>query len=332
MPELSTHKVEVVPITLEKHPNADTLSVVTVFGGYPCCVKSTDWVGKTLGAYIPPDAVVDVTRPEFSFLAKGTKTKHRVRCVKLRGVQSYGLLMPAPEGSQVGDDVATYYAVEHYEPEMKSACFGGEAEQAPTQLAMLSKYDVDSMRRYSAVFEQDEPVMITEKIHGANSRFVYLDGRMWCGSRGEWKRQEENNLWWKALANTPTLGEFCRNNPGLVVYGEVYGDVQSLRYGCKKGEVCFAAFDILQPNGQYMMAEFGRELLIEAGVPVVPLVVIRGFDFNAICELAEGPSLLPGACHIREGVVVKPLKERWHQAVGRVQLKVVSAGYLEKGD
>ena len=36
------------------------------------------------------------------------------------------------------------------------------------------------------------------------------------------------------------------------------------------------------------------------------------------------------ADHIREGVVVKPVTERFHQAVGRVILKVVGAGYLEK--
>lgn len=54
---MSIFKVEVVPITLEPHPNAETLSVVKVFD-YAVCVRTADWKDKLLGAYIPPDSVV----------------------------------------------------------------------------------------------------------------------------------------------------------------------------------------------------------------------------------------------------------------------------------
>ena len=49
-------------------------------------------------------------------------------------------------------------------------------------------------------------------------------------------------------------------------------------------------------------------------------------------EVAEGHSLVPGAKSgtIREGVVVKPIKERWVESIGRLCLKVVSGAYLEK--
>ena len=162
---LSTHRVEIVAVDPHPHPGADRLEIVDVFGGYPCCVPKGQFSPGALAAYIPPDSVVDTNRPEFAFLAKGTKTKHRVRCVKLRGVQSFGLLMPAPEGYAVGDDAGEIYGVEHYEPEMKGACTGGEAEKAPAELSQLPKYDVDSLRRYSGIFEPGEPVFVTEKIH-----------------------------------------------------------------------------------------------------------------------------------------------------------------------
>lgn len=324
---LSTHKVEVVPVTLEEHPNADKLSVVNVFGGYPCCVRTADWKNRDLAAYIPPDSVVDVTRSEFSFLAKGTKTKHRVKCVKLRGVQSYGLLVPAPEGAQIGDDVAEYFGVEHYEPVMRELCTGGEAESAPERLRMVSKYDLDSLRRYASVFEPGEPVMVTEKIHGANSRYCYWEDRMWCGSRREWKRQDSCCLWWNAL--TDEMAAFCRTYPGVVLFGEIYGNVQSLKYG-HVNEARFAAFDVLDSVGLFIHACRTRTLLKDNGVPQVPLLDIVPFDFDAVCAMAEGPSKMPKADHIREGCVVKPLVERFHQSVGRVCLKVVGAGYLEK--
>lgn len=327
--ELSTHKVEVVPIELEKHPNADTLSIVRVFGGYTCCVRSSDWVGAKTGAYIPPDSLIDVSRPEFKFLDSG-KPKHRIKAKKLRGIVSFGLLMPAPDGSAIGDDVASYYGVEHYEPPMASCCSGGETEHPPTILSGLSKYDVDSLRRYKDVFIDGEPVMVTEKIHGASSRFSWHDGRMWCGSRSEWKRYDANNLWWKALANTPQLEQFCKDNPDWIAYGEVYGDVQSFRYGCNKGEARFAAFDLLDQRRTWMDAEYCRKRYGAWNVPQVPLLGIASYDFDTICQFAEGPSTVVGANHVREGCVIKPIVERWHDSVGRVCLKVVGAGYLEK--
>ena len=52
------HKVEVVPVVLEPHGNADSLSVVKVFDGYTCCVRTQDWIGIDKAAYIPPDSIV----------------------------------------------------------------------------------------------------------------------------------------------------------------------------------------------------------------------------------------------------------------------------------
>lgn len=327
---LSTHKVEVVSVHPRPHPNADKLEVVDVFGGYPCCVQKGQYAEGQLAAYLPPDSVVDVARPEFAFLAKGAKTRHRVRTIRLRGVQSYGLLMPAPDGYCVGDDAAAFYGVEHYEPELKSPCQGGEAEDAPPQLTCLSKYDVDALRRYQNVFEPGEMVMVTEKIHGANSRFCYLDGRMWCGSRNEWKKEDPTSLWWKVLETTPSIRQFCEEFVGYVLYGEIYGDVQSLRYGCQKGEVKFAAFDVLLPRGGFGSADVTRDILDDCLVPQVPLLAYRPFDFAEIETLADGPSQVPGADHFREGCVIKPLYERFHQSIGRVQLKIVGTEYLEK--
>jgi RNA ligase (TIGR02306 family) len=322
----STHRVEVVEVALKPHPNADTLSIANVFG-YPVVVRTEDWSPGSLGAYLTPDSVVDVARPEFTFLPGGAGGKHRIRAKKLRGVISFGLLIPAPPDAKPGDDVAERFGVEHYEPELKGAYTGGEAESAPNHLAHLSRYDVDALRRYREVFVPGEEVVVTEKIHGANSRYCFLDGRMWCGSRSEWKRQDDANLWWKALATTPTLEAHCRAFPGRVVYGEVYGDVQSFRYGRRKGEARFAAFDVLL-DGRFLDAEEGRASLAREDVPVVPLLGIVPFDFDRICAMADGPSQVLGADHPREGCVIKPLAERFHQSIGRVQLKVVGADYL----
>lgn len=319
--EKSTHKVEVVRVILEPHPNADSLSVVRVFGGYTICVRTEDWRGLELGAYIPPDSVVDSARPEFAFLAG----HERIRVKRLRGVVSMGLLIPAPGGAQLGEDVAELLGVSHYEPPLPLMARGDE-EGAPA--GFHPSYDVASLRRFAHLFVEGELVWVTEKIHGVNARFCYAGGRMRAGSRGTWKKYDENNLWWKALGQCPEIVSFCERNPEMTVYAEVYGSVQSLKYGTRRGEIRLTVFDILD-GADWVDAEAALDLAPE--LPWVPRVATHiPFEAERVFALAEGPSLIPGAQHFREGIVVKPLRERTDLEIGRVCLKVVSNAYLEK--
>jgi len=319
----STHRVEVVPVVLEPHPNADSLSIVRVFDGYFVCVRTADWQGVDIGAYIPPDSIGPDTEV-FEFLGG----HRRIKVKRLRGVISMGLLVPAPEGSSIGDDVTAALGVTHYEPPA-SISTGGEAIKPPPGYRPV--YDVESLRRYASAFIPGEPVMVTEKLHGANARFAYLDGGgFFCGSRTEWKKESAENVWWRALRAYPELRNFPSSCPGATVYGEVFGQVQDLKYGSAKGEVRFAAFDILV-GSEWLGAERAREWSAPFDLPWVPTIASSmPFDLDRILELAEGPSLVLGADHVREGCVVKPIEERTDPVVGRVCLKVVGNGYLER--
>jgi hypothetical protein len=65
-------------------------------------------------------------------------------------------------------------------------------------------------------------------------------------------------------------------------------------------------------------------------LPWVPAVYVGAYD-EALVEMAsDGASLMPGADHLREGIVVRPLIERTDPEIGRVQLKIVSNAYLER--
>lgn len=313
--------MEVVPVQLKTHPNADSLSIVDVFG-FKVIVKTADWVGAELGAYLPPDSMAPDSE-QFKFL----DGHRRIRAKKLRGVQSFGLLMPAPAGAKIGDDVAELMGVTHYEPELH-LYMGGEVEKPPVGF-VGSKYDVDSLRRYPNCIQPGELCLITEKLHGASSRYVFKDGTMHVGSRAEWKRENASNQWWKSLAVTPELRKFCEDNPGLTVYGEVYGQVGGFGYG-RKG-IGFAAFDLARADGTWFDAIECRSILSQGKVPQVPLLdIFMPFDFDKVVAMAEGKSTVPGSNHVREGCVVKPMIERWFDGIGRVCLKAVGAGYLEK--
>lgn len=316
----STHRVDVVPIRLEPHPNADSLSIVRIYG-FTCCVRTADWIGRDLGAYIQPDSIVPDT-PQFAFL----DGHRRIRVKRLRGIISMGLLVPAPDGACEGDDVAAALGVTRYEPPMACST-GGQA--APPPRGYRPHYDVESARRYAAdAFVDGEMVAVTEKIHGANGRWCFDGESFHAGSRTEWKIDAPEVIWWQALHDCEALRDALLRMPlGWTVYGEVYGQVQDLKYGVQRG-VRVAVFDIFDGTS-WLSFEDARSRFPE--LPWVPTLYVGPYAWSMVEALAEGPSMIPGAAHVREGCVVKPLVERGNDVVGgRVNLKVIGNGYLEK--
>lgn len=316
---VDTHKAEVVRVKIELHGNADSLEVARIFG-FTCCVGKGTFADGQLAVYIQPDSIVDSTRPDFAWLAG----HERIRAKRLRGVISMGLLLPAPEGAQEGDDLAEHFGITHYEPALPMSS-GGEVE-APPPGVYAPKYDIESMYRYKHLFVDGEEVIATEKLHGANSRFVYSSAecRMYCGSRSEWKVKTEGNLWWRALASNAWIEDFCRQFPDHVLYGEVFGNVQSLKYGAGPNDVFFRAFDVLK-SGEWM--DYDNWI---TDTPVTSVIYRGPFDFDKLVALSDGDSLIPGAKHMREGIVVRPVKDRRDDHLGRVHLKLVSNRFLEK--
>lgn len=313
-----THRVEIVRLKIEPHPNAEKLDIARIFS-FTCCVGKDQFKDGDLAAYIQPDSVVESMRPEFEFL----KGHERIRVRRLRGVVSMGLVMPCPEGMAEGDDAAEFYGVTHYEPGMVHSV-SDEMEPPPVGI-YVPKYDVESMYRFRSLFRDGEDVVATEKIHGANARFMFHDDRMWAGSRGEWKKPSEGNLWWRTLASHSWIEEYCRSFPCDVIYGEVFGNVQSLKYGAMGNQVFFRAFDILR-NDEWLNYDTFADML--SGLYRVPNIYRGPFDFDVLVKLADGKSTL--ADHMREGIVVRPLVERRDDHIGRVQFKLVSNEYLEK--
>jgi len=82
---LSTHRVEIVEVDFSPHPNAETLSVAKIFGGYDYVGKTSDWVGVKKAAFIPPDSVISTLRPEFAIYASMTKAADGTMRVKANG-------------------------------------------------------------------------------------------------------------------------------------------------------------------------------------------------------------------------------------------------------
>lgn len=326
---MNEHEAKVIKINnMVQHPNADNLSIVRV-GDFQCIIRTSDWQLGNLAIYIEPDSIVPETE-QFEFLGKHRRIKAR----KLRGEWSVGLLIPAPQGAKIGDNCMEQLEIIHYDPPVKGDFSTGGENVRPPRISEHSTaglftpvYDVLNFRKYSRLFNNGEEIVCTEKLHGANARYCCVDDQIYCGSRRFWKGEDQNNLWWKALAQCDVLEAWLRHHQGLVVYGEVFGQVQNLKYGAINGQIFFAAFDI-RKGSQWL--DFDEAHKIGAPLPWVPLIYRGPFDKEKILAFAEGDSLWPSAQNIREGVVVKPIHERTNPKIGRVQLKVVSNCYLSK--
>lgn len=244
----SDSRVFVIDISArEKHPNADNLDIVMAFGGYPVICNRKDWEGVTKAAYIPIDMVVP-NKSEFSFLGKEGKLRdkdRRIRAKRLRNIFSMGLLYPAPEGSEIGDDVTDILEITKYEVEdcvdgSRPGCkfLPGDSEADPGYIPF--KYDIENIRKFHKLLIVDEEIILTEKTHGANAAFLFRDDRLWVRSRSLYKKPDMPGLW-SDLAKKYAFLDTLKNIEGIALFGEVYGQVQDLKYGLDDTE--FVAFD-----------------------------------------------------------------------------------------
>lgn len=332
---MSNHSCPVVHVVLSPHPNADKLAMVNgILGGYNCGVSKEQFKSLDRGVFIPPDSLVPVAHPHFKFLETlAYREPHpyagyaRITVKKFRGLYSDGLLVPAPDGMPIGADAAETLGVKHYEPleSVQDTRLSADAEGIE---GFGSKYDIENLKRYLGVFRPGELVVATEKIHGCNARYAWRDGRFWVGSRSHWKK-EGDNVWWASF--TDAMRDFVRMNPGLTLFGEVYGKVQSkFPYDAPGGQK-FVAFDIFDwDTDRWVNHDDALEMLQRNSIPCVPEVYRGPFDYDHLKSLAEGPSVLaPGAVPCREGIVIKALPEKYSPILGRHQLKLVGNGYLE---
>lgn len=325
---MSYFKVEVIKLPkFGRHPNADTLCITNIFA-FPVIFKDNWAKVGDLVAYIPVDAVIPLDRPEFASFANPAKPEkkfERIRAKKLRGIFSMGFLIPAPPGSKEGDDVKDLLGVKKWE-EPEELSMGGQSEKDP---GFAPHFSLENFRRYHEAFVIGEDVVVTEKLHGCCSMFIYRDNRLWCRSHRHYKRDDGpdgRDIWWK-VARRLGLEEKLKKIPNLAVFGEVYGNVQDLKYGAGKNDLFFKAFDVFDTaGGRYLSYDDAKKAVESVELEWVPELYRGPYNKEVIMPLADGKSTL--ADHIREGVVIKATTERFHPEICRVNLKLVSEAYL----
>lgn len=295
----STHQcpVDVLnPDYARPHPNADNLLIYPVSDGV---VVHKDLLGK-LVAWIQPDQVYE---------------GKRVKVKSIRGVDSYGFFVPAPEGLQPGDDASEILKVTRFDDEAPAI----GTEHGPSCPTGPEKYDVGA--GFKDCIVEGEPIIVTEKLDGSNCRVVYWEGRHWVKSRKLWVDENTPNVFWPAIRQCERVLQFTRTLPGMVVFGEVFGKTNRIKYGPNQ----FKAYDVL---GSYSQKFQDRDFLYTvSSLPWPHWERLEGWTWEDLRALRSGPSW-ENPNVIREGIVITPVCERWHPRYGRHIMKLVNPEFL----
>lgn len=308
---------------LSKHPNADSLDIIHDLEGFTVVCKSGLYKEGDLVVYVKPDMEIFGNEPEFEFLGD----KRRVKACKLRGIMSYGLVVPARpdmvEGQQVDD-------VLRIKPYVQAPTFGDKPRVISNAPKGECGYtDIQSLRKYHNQFRDNEEVYILEKIHGQQARHVYQDGSLYVGTHHQWLCENDIPLW--RASKKYDLYNKLQLYPNLMLCSEHYGWVQDLRYGHNKGETSLVFYDIFDiSSGRYLNYPNALKIFFQLNLPTVPILYQgpwKGIEHHQY--LADGNSVLFDG-HIKEGIVIKPATEQYNDYVGRLILKLHSDAYLSR--
>lgn len=136
----------------------------------------------------------------------------------------------------------------------------------------------------------------------------------------------------KYMNNIKHLHNILQKPKTLLIFGEIYGPIQDLKYGHNQPQ--FALFDIcyISDSGDvnYIDPIYKQELAKETNIPIVPSLYTGKFDINILNKFTIGKTVIGNNSHIREGVVIRLLKERKHDKIGRIILKSINPDYLTR--
>lgn len=294
---------------------ADKIELASVNGWTSIVQKDIHKVGD-LVLCVVTDAVI----PEHLALHWGVdkylRKGHRVRTVKLKGVYSECILIPFYEFENLGrpsegTDMMSNLGIFKYEqPENTHTGLGNgqpRTSKNRTNQNFNKYYKFPNYKNVPNIFNENDDIVITRKIHGSNARYgilrknkVSLWGkiRKLFGSKdmsidyeyvyGSHNVQKygtsdggfyKTDIWAKAAerqAIEPMLWITAQGlhdkgtlGKGIVIFGEVFGPgVQGEKYTYGEKEVAFQAFDI-ELDGEYVDRKTFLDLCFTETVPLL---------------------------------------------------------------
>lgn len=194
---MSTFRVPITKILdVKKHPNADKLDIVKVYG-FEIITQKDQYKVDDIVLFIPPDSILpqNIENILFGPDSKIKLNKHRVKQIKIRGSYSQGMVAN-PKDIEIGlgiyldNDLERYTAslendyseklgITKYEPPLPDY----QSNQPKVKKERNKQYEnpyfhkyngLENIKWYPDLFTDGELVSITEKLHGTSFRAGYV--------------------------------------------------------------------------------------------------------------------------------------------------------------
>lgn len=327
-------KVEVKRIE-SIHPieGADAIETAIIGNGWPVVVRKGQYKPQDRIIYYPKDSLMPpeiLERIGLTGKLSGSN-KNRVKAIKLRGQLSIGIVEPAAADLPEDECLAERLGIKHYEAEIEWQREVGiqlRGRQRPKPPGFI-KYDLENIRSKDPFIEGEE-VICEEKLDGSHLSLCLIDGVFYVNSRNLCIERDENNSYWKA-AIRHGIEEKARslgiNN--FWMEGELL-PITKLTYGLKEIQ---ARFYEVRVEDRFFDYDEARELFSKLELPVPPVLYRGPYNKELPNAHAIGKETVSGqSLHIREGCVIRPVKERFQHRLGRVIMKSVNPEYLLKHD
>lgn len=346
---------------------ADNIELVMV-NGWQAITKKGEYMVGDFVVIATTDAIIPLKLSDEMGVTGYLRKGQRVRTVKLRGVYSECLIIPTKYipgyGEQYydGKDMMGVFGITKYEPPVKTIqlSVGGRKIRYDENPNFHIYYKFPNQKNVPDMFNGNDEVVITRKLHGTNARYgivkkrklsifdrvKLLFGNKWArfeyvmGSHNVEKGSDsqgfyDENVWekcafkydmrevlWQHVKDTYRPDELDK---GFIIYGEIYGAGIQKNYDYGLDTIKFAGFDV-EVDGVY--ESYDKEVVHFKclNLPQVDMLY-RGLWCKDIQDKYVFDNFILGGKVPHEGVVVKGVGGERNKIS-----KVINPSYLIYGE
>jgi RNA ligase (TIGR02306 family) len=343
-----------------------------VVGGWNCIIQKGQYAEGGLVVVATTDAVIPQELSDTMNVTNYLRKGQRVRTVKLRGVYSECLIIPfmycknAAKLSNTkwneGEDMMEVMSIFKYEPPAVQIQLSSGRKLKYYQNPNFGiYYKFPNIKNVKGMFNENDFVEITRKIHGTNARYgivkksklsiwdkvkrffgnEYVEYEYVYGSHNVEKGSDSQGFYstdvWKTIADKYNIREklweffkmykeYYNIKEGIVIYGEIYGAGIQKNYDYGLKDIEYAGFDVTI-NGEYYDTPKSFDIqAMRLGLPYVPTLGFCRWS-QEIQDKFVFNNFIEGTKVPHEGIVIKAVDGNRHKVA-----KVINPDYLIYGE
>jgi RNA ligase (TIGR02306 family) len=335
---------------IKEIPGADNIEQA-IIGGWNCITKKGEHKVNDMVVVATVDAVIPVNISDNLGVTNYLRKGQRVRTVKLRGVYSECLIIPLSylkgkltmghQDLKEGMDCMELLGIFKYEPPIRQIQLaGGRKIKYKDNPNFKVYYKFPNAKNVKGMFNEENYVQITRKIHGTNARYgiikktklsfidkirkffrladEWIDYEYIYGSHNVEKGSDTQGFYstdvWRTIDEKYGIKEklwhFAKLlnkkyiSDGIILYGEIYGAGIQKGYDYGLTDIHFSGFD-LYGGGVYLNTELAYLAISDVlDLPHVE-VLYEGPWLQEIQDKYTFNNFIEGTKTPHEGIVIK---------------------------